>query len=319
MNNAYKKVYRNFWDVDGYTPLHLAIKKGNAALVRVLCCDSIDSNYRTQEGLTPLMLSVKYPNYECFSILLNKGADLLALDNNRKSIFDYVDESMNPSNNEALKPIVNELKKYQTQLEYPCFTINRDYEDLYKRIQNELDIEIKPDGHIPPSPVGLIHDVPIHIPQSPKSDTKSDTKPPAVAPQPVAKPEPVKPPVIPPQPVAKPEPVKPAVAPPQPVAKPPVVPPQPVIPPVIPVQPVAIPPVPVQPAAVPVQPAKPQPVPPVIPPVAPVQPVPQPVPQPAPVQPAPVQPFDLPQPEGPSLSELYKQRKYSSPPPSHLF
>ena len=233
MNNAYKKVYRNFWDVDGYTPLHLAIKKGNAALVRVLCCDSIDSNYRTQEGLTPLMLSVKYPNYECFSILLNKGADLLALDNNRKSIFDYVDESMNPSNNEALKPIVNELKKYQTQLEYPCFTINRDYEDLYKRIQNELDIEIKPDGPIPPPPVGLIPPVSIHISQSPKSDTKSDTKPP-VAPQPVAKPEPAKP-------------------------------------------------------------------------------------EPAPVQPAPAQPFDLPQPEGPSLSELYKQRKYSSPPPSHLF
>ena len=260
MNNAYKKVYRNFWDVDGYTPLHLAIKKGNAALVRVLCCDSIDSNYRTQEGLTPLMLSVKYPNYECFSILLNKGADLLALDNNRKSIFDYVDESMNPSNNEALKPIVNELKKYQTQLEYPCFTINRDYEDLYKRIQNELDIEIKPDGPIPPPPVGLIPVGPIRVPQSP------------VDPQPVTKPEPVKP-VVAPQPVAKPEPVKLSDD------------PQPVLPP----QPFDLPPQPVVP------------------------------PQSAPVQPAPAQPFDLPQPEGPSLSELYKQRKYSSPPPSHLF
>ncbi len=78
MTNALVKAHANVaatTRIGGYTPLDIASKSGNAAVVRALLNAGSDANARTLSGATPLHLAAASGSADAVSALLDKGAN----------------------------------------------------------------------------------------------------------------------------------------------------------------------------------------------------------------------------------------------------
>jgi uncharacterized protein len=68
----------------GYTPLLLAAKNGNAAMIRVLAKGGADVKATTSTGVTPLMLAAQSGIAEAVKVLIESGADVNAKESARQ-------------------------------------------------------------------------------------------------------------------------------------------------------------------------------------------------------------------------------------------
>jgi len=69
--------------VEGFTPIHVAASQGHEKCIDVLLEKGAKLNGRTNNGMTALMLTIKFNKKKAFDFLLNKGADVnLKSDNN---------------------------------------------------------------------------------------------------------------------------------------------------------------------------------------------------------------------------------------------
>lgn len=71
----------NATDKWGFTPLHMALKNKNTALVdKFLEIEGVDLNAKTNKGFTPLMVACWKGEQEIVQKLMDKGADVKAKD-----------------------------------------------------------------------------------------------------------------------------------------------------------------------------------------------------------------------------------------------
>lgn len=76
----------------GYTPLHLALLKGNRQLVELLSPYS-DSGQKSTQGATPLLLAIKTGNIELYHDLLQEGMSLTDVDDQGNNFLFYAVQS----------------------------------------------------------------------------------------------------------------------------------------------------------------------------------------------------------------------------------
>jgi len=69
--------------IGNYTPLLLAAKSGNAAVMEPLVANGADVNASTANGTTPLMFAAASGNTDAVKLLLDKGADIKAVESTR--------------------------------------------------------------------------------------------------------------------------------------------------------------------------------------------------------------------------------------------
>src|SRR5256885_7980724 len=69
--------------IGDYTPLVLAARAGNAAVLPALIAAGADVNSKTSNGTTPLMFAAASGSVEAVKELLDKGADIKAVENVR--------------------------------------------------------------------------------------------------------------------------------------------------------------------------------------------------------------------------------------------
>src|SRR5262245_31563348 len=69
--------------IGSYTPLLLAAKQGNAAVLDALVKGGADINSRTANGTTPLMFAASSGEAAAVAVLLDRGADVNAVENTR--------------------------------------------------------------------------------------------------------------------------------------------------------------------------------------------------------------------------------------------
>jgi ankyrin repeat protein len=82
----------NFKDKAGCTSLMRAVIAGHTHIVETLIKFGADVNTHSLSGETPLICAVIIGNIDILKLLLKAGADIHEIDNNKKSILDYVPE-----------------------------------------------------------------------------------------------------------------------------------------------------------------------------------------------------------------------------------
>lgn len=100
-------------DRDGLTPLHLAIKKNNYAVLDAMLDDglNINPNIKSKDGETPLLYAVKMNNSKAAQMLLKKDVDCFAQDSYGKDSFYYAKENKDSDLEKALMDKVNQQNK----------------------------------------------------------------------------------------------------------------------------------------------------------------------------------------------------------------
>ena len=76
-------------DMNGFTPLHHACKKGARDIVKLLLENNADANMASNASITPLHFAARLGNQEIIQCLLDAGADINATDKDGKSVLIY--------------------------------------------------------------------------------------------------------------------------------------------------------------------------------------------------------------------------------------
>ena len=76
-------------DMNGFTPLHHACRKGARDIVKLLLENNADANMASNTSITPLHFAAQLGNQEIIQLLLDAGADVNATDREGKSALIY--------------------------------------------------------------------------------------------------------------------------------------------------------------------------------------------------------------------------------------
>ncbi|GFI48712.1 phosphocholine transferase AnkX [Lachnospiraceae bacterium] len=80
-------------DSEGVLPLHIAADKGDLFVGKTLLAAGADANQKTSEGQTPLILAAQKGKNDFTAMLIEKGADVNAVDNSQHSAMFYASEA----------------------------------------------------------------------------------------------------------------------------------------------------------------------------------------------------------------------------------
>ena len=96
-----------------YTPLHIASKNGNAAVVRALLNAGADVNAReSAHGQTPLIFAAEYNRADAIRVLLKHGADANAYTTEDNIVEDQArDQAAQKKRNEVLISFMPQARK----------------------------------------------------------------------------------------------------------------------------------------------------------------------------------------------------------------
>ena len=85
----------------GRTPLHAAVRHGDAAAIGALINAGAQVDARTEDGSTPLLVAAAVGHAAAIEALLDAGADPKARDKGGSDAFDLIDESSALKNTDA--------------------------------------------------------------------------------------------------------------------------------------------------------------------------------------------------------------------------
>ena len=154
-NNNYKKVSEilnkniaqlNEYNIDGLTPLHLGVIKGNAEMINLLLEKGANPNALSlSKNQTPLHFSYINQNEDSDKIiknLINHGAKENLLDINHKKPSDYLYINVNTSNSNSSKKKINlNKRKFENNLKLNNGNIENGNEAIEKNISETNSIE----------------------------------------------------------------------------------------------------------------------------------------------------------------------------------
>ena len=91
----WNKKFREIKDPHSFSPLHIAVLEGHAAITEFLIQEGVDLEARTAKGLTPLHCAAMAGQLEVAKLLLYRGADRGKKDASKKKFHELTDSSGN--------------------------------------------------------------------------------------------------------------------------------------------------------------------------------------------------------------------------------